>query len=347
MSELMRAQHSRTNSSNEPSQYAFQNWDGKRIELFADKSKIYRSLVTMAKNDNAFDTTLEKKAVSFLAQIRPTFGEESDRFILDLTPSIDGSLNNFVTSIVVLLSSANQAVIAATMKMLDHLHINSTSQIHLKLVHAALIPRLLSSLNPLSLSFVDGAELHTLLISVISLSVWFATQAGLVSLKINDRHEQQTVHTTVLEHVLVPSEDYIRHLCTNRTLIVDRSLSDDLMFFLSQIILICPHFHPTLTFVVGLPVFFTIPSVLSIFEDNLAIWRLFFELSRAEKEWSTNDGKPSRTGQFVLRSLRTEGFDDVLQQRLQSDRTGYKGEDLVSYSIRMNNLLGMNIQQHA
>ncbi|KAK2953975.1 hypothetical protein BLNAU_11077 [Blattamonas nauphoetae] len=92
------------------------------------------------------------------------------------------------------------------MEMLTHQIWNSSAKVRLAFIQADLIPQLIITLNPLSLSRADSQEFHVNLLTVISHSVWLATPNGLAELEIYKQDEQQAVHETILKHVLVPSE---------------------------------------------------------------------------------------------------------------------------------------------
>ncbi|KAK2955137.1 hypothetical protein BLNAU_9866 [Blattamonas nauphoetae] len=126
------------------------------------------------------------------------------------------------------------------MEILEHLILDCSSNIHLNLVKADLIPHLITHLNPLSLSFTDSQEIHSHLTSIISSSIWLATQYGLRNLQIKDWNEQQTIHDTVFHQVLIPSEPYLRHLCVNFRAMAERGQSSHFMQILG---LSYPHEH--------------------------------------------------------------------------------------------------------
>ncbi|KAK2953976.1 hypothetical protein BLNAU_11078 [Blattamonas nauphoetae] len=163
-------------------------------------------------------------------------------------------------SIVVLLSSLSQAIIEAAMKMLDDLLFWLSPDVQLALVKADLIPELVITLNPLSLSLTKAVDIHTYLVKILRLSVRISSPRGLAELEIEDGNEQQAVHKTVLQQVHAPSEKYICHLCVNRYSIVNGKQSEAFLELLTRLIWICPYYQPTMDFVLRMPVILTIPS---------------------------------------------------------------------------------------
>ncbi|KAK2950675.1 hypothetical protein BLNAU_14346 [Blattamonas nauphoetae] len=118
---------------------------------------------------------------------------------------------------------------------------------------ADLIPQLINTLNPLSLSFVTAENIHMCLIYCITCFLWLATPPGLEDLGIEDHDGQLAVHETVLKQVLIPSEEYIWHLCLNRLSIVDGLLSMRFMSLLAQLLRISSYYQPTMDFVLRIP----------------------------------------------------------------------------------------------
>ncbi|KAK2964074.1 hypothetical protein BLNAU_1155 [Blattamonas nauphoetae] len=128
------------------------------------------------------DASLEAKAKRFLAFVIPYDNIEStDAFLNSLASNSYGSSITFIRSIVVLISSASHGITTAAMKMIEDLIWGCSEAVNFALLKADLIPQLIITLNPLSLSFAEAA-----------------------------------VHETILKQVLVPSEKYICHLCMNR-----------------------------------------------------------------------------------------------------------------------------------
>ncbi|KAK2960915.1 hypothetical protein BLNAU_4002 [Blattamonas nauphoetae] len=205
------------------------------------------------KSQPAFDDTLVAKAVNFLKSVNWDDEESSDAFLSNFGETRDESLTNFVQSIVVLISSANQIITTATMKMLENAIANSSSQFRLSLVKADLIPQLTVTLNPLSLSFTEAVDIHTSLMTAILNSVWLLTPAGLEELGVEDPDDELAVPEMVFKQVLVPSEKYIWHLCVNRFSIVVGKLSRLFLLLLARLIEISPSYRPTMDFVLHLP----------------------------------------------------------------------------------------------
>ncbi|KAK2955740.1 hypothetical protein BLNAU_9276 [Blattamonas nauphoetae] len=90
--------------------------------------------------------------------------------------------------------------------MLNDVLFFCSSKLQLALVKADLIPQLINTLYPLSLSLTKAVDISSNLISCIRSSAWLVTPGGLEDLEIEAPDEQQAIHETVLQQVVVPSE---------------------------------------------------------------------------------------------------------------------------------------------
>ncbi|KAK2955675.1 hypothetical protein BLNAU_9365 [Blattamonas nauphoetae] len=304
---------------------------------------LIRSLVATLKLQPTLDDSLETKAVKFLESVYEVDEESADAFLGNFGETSDDPPTDFVHSIVVLLSSTSQAITTATMKMLKNVVHNCSAEVLLPLVQANLIPQLIRTLNPQSLSFAEAFKIHLSLLEIIATSLWLSTQVGLAHLEIKDDDEQQDVHETVLQQVVAPSEKYICHLCVNRYSIIERLQSYSFLVLLTQLLGISPYYQPTIQFVVNMPVFLTISSCLTFFESDCSIWCFLLEMNNAQREWNKKGGEVRQMWKTVLRMLRMEGFEDSMEEKLQNDKNGYYGRGIVYYSIQWNNQLGMNL----
>ncbi|KAK2950670.1 hypothetical protein BLNAU_14341 [Blattamonas nauphoetae] len=230
------------------------------------------------------------------------------------------------------------------MKILNNHLCWCSEKVQLALIKTDLIPRLINTLNPQSLSFAKAADIRICLLNTITWSVWLATPNCMKYLGIEDLNEQQAVHETVLKQVLVPSEKYIWHLCVNRFSIIDEQ-SKYFLTLLAQILRICPYYQPTMDFVLQMPVVLTIPSCLTFFEIDESIWTFLDRIIDAQLEWNKEGGEIRQMGKTVHRMLRMEGNEDAIEAKLRNEKNGEYGELIVAYSIQWNNMQGMNIQE--
>ncbi|KAK2944322.1 hypothetical protein BLNAU_20767 [Blattamonas nauphoetae] len=323
----------------------FLNWDIDQFVSEYENIVVFESLVTTLKLQAELDDSLEAKAVNVLEFVTPDDRKSADDFVSSHGRAIDDSSSNFVQSIVVLISSTSQAITTAAMKMLYRVFWLCSAGVRYPLVQADLIPQLIMTLHPQSLSFVETEDIHTSLMGIITTSLSFASAYGLTELEIKNENEQQAVHETVFLQVIVPSEKYIRHMCVNRFSIVDSEQSTEFMTLLTRLLQISPSYQPTMDFVLNMPIFATIPSCLTFFGTNHTIWAFLYSMVDIQQKWNEKGGYAQFMWKNVQRLLRTEGSEDVMEEKLRNDKNEYFGRYIVDDSIKWGNLLGMNLPQ--
>ncbi|KAK2955009.1 hypothetical protein BLNAU_9940 [Blattamonas nauphoetae] len=306
-------------------------------------SRAARSDLSSTPLQPVLDVSLEAQAVKFLKSLDPEDGDSIDAFLSHDGPATDESLRVFVQSIVVLISSASERTITATMEMLDSLILLSSTHFKLALVKADLIPQLINALKPQSLSFTESVDIHINVMKSIRRFLWLATPGAQADLKLEDGDEQRAVQKTVLQQVLVPSEQYLCHLCMSRFSIIGRQLSEEFSFLLPAFVQIPPYYQPTMDIVLNMPVFLTIPSCLTFFETEFSNWMFLVDMNRIQRVWNKQKEEFQQMGNAVHRMLRMEAIEDVIEEKLRNDQNKTFGKYIVDDSIRWNNLLGMNL----
>ncbi|KAK2950348.1 hypothetical protein BLNAU_14683 [Blattamonas nauphoetae] len=327
-----------------PDCFAFLNWDEEDLGSVDEKSLVFRSLVATVKLQPALDVSLEAKAVRFLHFVDTDDEETADAFLFSFGRTTDESLTNFIQSIVTLISSASQDITVAAMKMLNILFCYCSNKVRLALVKTNLIPQLINTLNPLSLSVVEAEDVQIYLIHIISYSFWNATPNYLFIVGITDLNEQQAVQETVLKQVIVPSENYICHFCVNRFSIIDGALSQSFLKLLAHLLHISPYHPPVMDFILHMPVVPTIPSCISFFDRDESIWNCLSDMIDVQREWDKKDRDAQQMRKTVHRMLRMEGIEDMIEEKVYNDQDE-DGEYIVPYSIGWNNQQGMNFRR--
>ncbi|KAK2944117.1 hypothetical protein BLNAU_20949 [Blattamonas nauphoetae] len=289
------------------------------------------------------DDSLEAKAMNFLESVNPNDSESADALLSNLASISSDSSTDFVQSIVVLISSPDWAITATSMKMLKTLLQNCSPKIHLALVKADLIARLMITLHPQSLSLAEADDIHINVMKIVDWSIWLATPYGLAALEIEDENEQQAVFETVLKQVVAPCEKYIWHLCVNRFLMIDGPKSMHFFALLGQFLQICPFYQPTMDFVHHMPIPLTISSCLTFCRNDESIWYFLEDMNKAQLEREEEGREERHMWKKVHRMLITEGIEDVIEERLQNVENGFT--DIIAESIKWNNLLGVNLPE--
>ncbi|KAK2956923.1 hypothetical protein BLNAU_7998 [Blattamonas nauphoetae] len=323
----------------------FLNWREDSRDSIHSKAVIFRSLVATLKSQPALDVSFEAKAVKFLQDVEPLNEPSADAFLDSFESSSDDSLTSFVQSIVILISSTNPVITATTMAMLYSLVSWSSLKPRLSLIRADLIHELIMTLHPQSLSFAEAVDIHINVMKSLTHCFWLTTPGGLAYLEIEDSDEQHAVRETVFQQVLTPSEKYIWHLCVDRYSIVDSDMSNEFMILLDRLLEICPSYQQTMDFVLHIPVFLTIPSCLTFFENDESIYYSLSSMIHIQREWSKTRGVERQMGKTVIRMLRMEGIEDVIEAKLRNDETYCIGQLIVTDLIEWNNLQGLNLSE--
>ncbi|KAK2961665.1 hypothetical protein BLNAU_3463 [Blattamonas nauphoetae] len=120
---------------------------------FAEKSKIYCSLVALVNAEHPFDNALQDRAVRFLKSLEPKWNESdlAANLVTYLVPSSVGSPSGFVESISTLGSSPHSTVVAAALSFLKDTTFCSSIEIRCRLVESDRILNLLSTVQPRTL----------------------------------------------------------------------------------------------------------------------------------------------------------------------------------------------------
>ncbi|KAK2959932.1 hypothetical protein BLNAU_5129 [Blattamonas nauphoetae] len=159
---------------------------------------------------------------------------------------------------------------------------------------------------------------------------------------MEDRDKQQALRETVLKQVLSPSQTYICHLCAKYHSIVDEDHSDAFTTLLSRIIQLYSHCQQTMEDGLVLRAFVALPSCLTFFESDVSIDSFLDELVDSKEQQNEQGGDVCESETTILRSLRMEGIDDVIEEKLINDRSTDNAENIVVNSIKWSNMLGMN-----
>ncbi|KAK2948237.1 hypothetical protein BLNAU_16856 [Blattamonas nauphoetae] len=324
---------------------AFLNWNEEELYLVEEWAIIFRSLVATLKIQPALDDSLEANAVKILNFVDPEDNDHAAEYLDSLGGPSDESLTNFVQFMVVLISSPSQTIPAAALDMLNCLILWCSPKSLLALVQADLIPQLIITLNPISLSFTKTEYIHQTVIYLIHNSFLFATPFGLLRLEIKDVNKQQAVCETVLQQVLVPSEKYICHLCVNRLSIVDGELCEKFLSLLTRLLQICPYYQPTMDCILHMPVVLTIPSCLTFVEHDRSIGSFLLSMIDIQQKCNIARGQVRQIWKTVHRMLRMKGMEEVIEQKLRNDKNESYGGWIVGDSIEWNNQQGTNLPQ--
>ncbi|KAK2952930.1 hypothetical protein BLNAU_12106 [Blattamonas nauphoetae] len=225
----------------------------------------------------------------------------------------------------VLISSIDQTITAAVLAKLRTLIKRCSTTYRFTLVKADLIPQLINTLNPQTLSFTEAEDIHINLMKLILESLWLATPYGLTCLEIADTFEPQSLLATIFMQTVAPAEGYICHLCVNRYSIVDGEQSRLFLILLARLLRISPFYRPTLEIVLHMPVVLTIPSSLTFFEAEQSIRPFLDGMIAHQRERNRTWREELQMWKEVDRMLRMEGIEDVMEEKLRNDKYSFHG----------------------
>ncbi|KAK2957327.1 hypothetical protein BLNAU_7705 [Blattamonas nauphoetae] len=187
------------------------------LDSIDEKAALFQSLVTMAKDPDLYDSSLEMKAVKFLNEIVVKDDEEAGFHVwVGFMPS-RRHVPQFVESVKILLSLPNQQLVTASMEFLRSLVVACSPLQKLALVDHGLVSNMMSALKPTTLTFPEADDIHLCLMDIVYHLLWLSTPSGLDRLEFDEPSEQLEVREAVFEEVVGASEGYLFHLCTHHT----------------------------------------------------------------------------------------------------------------------------------
>ncbi|KAK2950555.1 hypothetical protein BLNAU_14549 [Blattamonas nauphoetae] len=271
----------------------------------------FQSLATLVKEEFPFDDALVEKAVAFLKAISPydrLF--RADDLLFGLVPEHDDPVVGFVGALWPLVASSVHRIVescatANTMKMLN----------------CGVISGILNILQPHTVSLPLG---EILLIDVVKMlsSPFSNTGRNPSCLNEADAAKYAQMNEILFERVIVPSDAFIRHLCSNRFFISGRESMRSLLNLFYHLTVMCA-FHPsTCTFVVSLPIALTMTSLSSFLDSNF-VTRFFNDFLLILREWRVAGPRHFGKGKTFIRALNSEGFGDELDRTLFTYKPDY------------------------
>ncbi|KAK2942863.1 hypothetical protein BLNAU_22224 [Blattamonas nauphoetae] len=249
----------------------------------------------------------------------------------------------FVKSIATLISTSNQRIIESTIEMLESQLWKCDHDLKLNLLDTDLIPHLLTSLHAPSISFTGAKDIHSRLISILDSFLMSVIPTILITVRQTEPDRRLQIYGTVLKQVLVPSEQYCRYLCACRFSIVEGGQADNFVSLLARLIEICPEHHPTRDFVLALPVSFAISSCLMSIECQVAMFKLMSGMVDALIDQIDESPQLRQSKAIILRSLKMEGFDDVVEPHALTVGVEKWRWLVYSYSAKLHIASGANV----
>ncbi|KAK2955540.1 hypothetical protein BLNAU_9588 [Blattamonas nauphoetae] len=292
---------------------AFLDWNGNADFSIEAASIIFTSLVTLVKDGHPFNDTLVTKAVDFLQTLSPyNVNFEADTLLLRLVPDHVDPVTGFIEAFWSLLASSEHRIVESTLDVLESTLTRCSSDNRMKMLNCDVIPGVMNILQPHTLSLPLERSLHHRVMRLLK-TVHYSTNIP-EFFDVSGSSRQSQMNDAIFEQVLIPSEAYLRSLCSNRYFVLEGEQMDSLLELFVCLIEISAFHSPTCTFVVSLPISLTVTS-LSTFNSEFEK-RFFSNLRWLVPRWINAGPRTFAKGRTILRALNSEGLDDVLDQTL-------------------------------
>ncbi|KAK2957793.1 hypothetical protein BLNAU_7227 [Blattamonas nauphoetae] len=310
---------------------------------FSDGSILYSSLVARVKQESPFDEAVQDQAVELLKMFEPKPNESklADAIIKNLVPSSAGSTSGFIDSIVTLLSSPHSRVVEAALSFLFESICNSSFVVRHHLVESDLISKLLATTQthilPISINVTIFGKLVNVIIYCLQLArPFYVSELGISALAAFNHREM------IFQKVVIPSSQFMTSLISNRHFL-NEALLDWFMVLLTVLLRMCPFHRPTLEFVLDSPIAMGFSSCLTLVEDEHRFWVTLLNIHNSLKEWKKQSREVAQSGERMIQSLFSVGFEDTLDQMSMRDKGGYCGLRLVELVHCISLMLGSNV----
>ncbi|KAK2954853.1 hypothetical protein BLNAU_10183 [Blattamonas nauphoetae] len=303
-----------------PESEPFLNFDSLSELTFEDKSAVYNSLVALVQAKYPFNDALQERAVRFLNDLEPEWGEQdlAARLVSDLVSSSAGSSSGFIESILTLLSSLHSTVIEAVLSFLTSILVCSPLAVRLRLVESDLIAAVFATVQPRFLQISGNETIFKRLIETITQGVNLALPAFQNDISITKVVDPFNHREMVFQKVLLPSSHFISFLISNRH-ILEEVLFGSLMTLLSALLRIGPFHLPTLEFVLTSPITTSFSGCFSIVENTHLLWSIFYDSDLLFRDWKALGPEAIQSWDRMMQALFSEGFEDTTEQMVKHD----------------------------
>ncbi|KAK2957813.1 hypothetical protein BLNAU_7247 [Blattamonas nauphoetae] len=292
-----RESHSKIN----PLQEQFLNFDPNSELSFEDKSAIYCSLVALVKAEYPFDNALQDKTARFLKNLEPKWGDKqaADRLVTDLVPCSAGSPSGFTESILTLFSSPHSTVVAATLSFINRSTKESSPTIQCRLMKSDLIPNILATVQPQTLSVTGNDTRLDNLIRIIRSFLYLAYPPLLRKLDITAAVDAFNHREIIFQKVVLPSSQFVTFLISNRH-VLDEERSYSFMSLWCTHITIGPFHRPTLSFIAVSPIVMAISSYLSSDEHCSRLRTTLLKINTSIFQWKKEGPEVVKCGKRMM-----------------------------------------------
>ncbi|KAK2941982.1 hypothetical protein BLNAU_23105 [Blattamonas nauphoetae] len=253
---------------------AFLEWDGTDVLSINTASIIFRSLATLVKEWYPFDDALVEKAVGFLQTISPANQLFSvDDFLFGLVPEHVDPVDGLIEATLLLLASSEHRIVESALDVFESTFDRCSTDNTLKMLDCNMISGVMTVIRPHTSSLSAGNVLHTRVIRLLKSSLFEAR--NLESFDISGSSRQSQMNDVIFERVLIPSETYLRYLCSNRYFVVEGQCLHSLLDLVHKLFEMSAFSSQVSDFVVSLPIALTITT-----PKNIVLWIDYYSFSK-------------------------------------------------------------------
>ncbi|KAK2956630.1 hypothetical protein BLNAU_8471 [Blattamonas nauphoetae] len=323
---------------------AFLNLDSNSHLSFEDKSTLYCSLVSLVQSNHIFDEALQDKTVKFLENLKPgrTALQLANQIISKLVPSPDTTQSRFIDSIYILVSSPHTKIVSAALAFLEGSFMSSSKRYKTQVFDVDFVPRILSIIQPHTLTVSGNENLFCSLNHILSSSINLAHSRCMDTFGITEPPTLHNRREIIFQRHIQPLSQYLSFLCSNRYFFATVESSGGMQSLLGRVLQISPFHHPTLEFVLASPIVMTIPSFLSFVEHSGALWNILADILYLMCEWKKHSTEVAQSGKRMIRALLSDGMEDTLEQLLLSNQNCDFSGGVVLNCVFVLRLLGWN-----
>ncbi|KAK2941922.1 hypothetical protein BLNAU_23158 [Blattamonas nauphoetae] len=330
----------------DPLQEPFLCFDENTELSFEDKSRIYNSLVALIRAEHPFDKALQDRAARLLKSLklnREDEPEAASKLDNDLVFSSTESPSKFLDGIHTLLSSSHSTIVAAALSSLFESSFNSYPALPLHYIESDLVPNLLRTVQPHTISISEDEAMIDSLVGIISHFVYLTLPWSLSDTGVTAAVDAFNHREMIFQKVVLPSSQFVTFLISKRH-VLNRDLCTSFVYLLSILFQMGPFHRPTLKFVLSSPIVMGLTSCLSLANRDFDVWSILAHIAQPLSFWTRGSAEVTQSGKRMMQELFSEGFEDTLEQMLRNNMDGDDGFRLVDECHLLSNKLGLNVE---
>ncbi|KAK2944397.1 hypothetical protein BLNAU_20699 [Blattamonas nauphoetae] len=308
----------------------FLKFNPNKILPIKQTSRFFLSLVACLKNRSELDDAATQKACALLEWIESHYfvSLPANQILFELAPTPDGSCTGFVESLVLLLTSSNEAIILSTLSFLTH------------------FARYLSGCEYISFmmsgffEFLPNAfyfhEIHLtphpnyFLMNIVGLFLVNMPKGRRIVLYGPHQLTGAAFNQIMTDHFLRPIQPFLTFIFQQRHRFEDTDASTDFAWLLGVLATHFPFVAPMTQLGLSSSFALTYTDSLIFFETDRITLMFINWILPAMKKWPKSDPAVWNRGRQILAQLKEEGISDeielhVLRQPYISERRLIRG----------------------